>query len=442
MNKTLTNMGMKIALSYLDSNPEKNMRKLMNWVDRFDRKDIMPEQRAAFRKVVEDEDNNWHKLVLSMWRDIDPGVRKTFFINFMLNNLYSGWIVQDKFRNEHKCNIPHAILMDPTSACNLKCTGCWAADYDKQHSLSFEELDSIINQGKQMGIRFYLYTGGEPLLRKNDIIKLCEKHSDSVFVAFTNGTLIDEQFADEMLRVKNFFPAISIEGFEKETDSRRGAGTYKSVIKAMELLKRKKLIFGNSVTYTGMNSELVGSEEFIDFLVKGGSKFAWFFTYIPLGADSHQDLMVSASQREFMYKQLRKFRDSKPIFTLDFWNDGEYAEGCIGGGRRYLHINAAGDIEPCAFIHYSDSNIREKTLLEALKSPLFMQYHKNQPFNNNHLRPCPLLDNPEKLVEMVNESGAKSTEILNSEEVSELCAKCGCASKEWSITAERLWVKK
>lgn len=124
---------------------------------------------------------------------------------------------------------------------------------------------------------------------------------------------------------------------------------------------------------------------------------------------------------------------------MDFWNDGEYVDGCIAGGRRYLHINANGDIEPCAFIHYSDSNIHEKTLLEAYKSPLFMAYHNNQPFNCNHLRPCPLLDNPGALTNVVEISGAKSTDLESPENVNELSAKCKEAAENWKPTADRLW---
>lgn len=181
--------------------------------------------------------------------------------------------------------------------------------------------------------------------------------------------------------------SLKIEGFEKETDARRGTGTYNSVIGAMQILKGKKLLFGVSCCYTRDNTEIIGSEEYFDEMVELGAKFAWFFTYMPIGKGAPTNLMVTAEQREFMYRQIRGFRNTKPIFTLDFWNDGEYIGGCVAGGRYYVHINANGDIEPCAFIHYSDSNIKEKTLLEALKSPLFMQYYKNQPFNENHLRP-------------------------------------------------------
>ena len=124
---------------------------------------------------------------------------------------------------------------------------------------------------------------------------------------------------------------------------------------------------------------------------------------------------------------------------MDFWNDGEYVGGCIAGGRSYLHINANGDVEPCAFIHYSDSNIREKTLLEAYTSPMFMEYHNNQPFNDNMLRPCPLLDNAGKLAEMVHRSGAHSTDVESPEDVDELCAKCRNTAEKWAPVADQIW---
>jgi hypothetical protein len=124
---------------------------------------------------------------------------------------------------------------------------------------------------------------------------------------------------------------------------------------------------------------------------------------------------------------------------MDFWNDGEFVNGCIAGGRKYLHINANGDIEPCAFIHYSDSNIRDTTLLEALQRPLFKEYQKGQPFNDNMLRPCPLLDNYGALARMVDASGAKSTDLKHPEDVHELCGKCKKASVNWAPVADELW---
>ena len=295
------------------------------------------------------------------------------------------------------------------------------------------------SQGTELGTYMYIYSGGEPLVRKKDIIRLCEAHPDCMFLAFTNGTLIDEAFADEMLRVKNFVPAISVEGFEEATDFRRGKGTYQAVMRAMDLLHQKKLPFGASCCYTSKNVDSISSESYIDHLVLKGAKFAWFFHYMPVGNEAVTDLLPTPEQREIMYHKIREYRDSKPIFTIDFQNDGEFVGGCIAGERNYLHINANGDIEPCAFIHYSDSNIHEKTLLEAYQSPLFMAYKEGQPFNNNHLRPCPMLENPECLRSMVQRSGAHSTDMESPESAEHLCGKCVPYAENWIATADKLW---
>ena len=429
----------KRVLNYMDSNPDKNIPRILDWLQEHDKGGTITNQVGVIRNAIDDPDSNWAKLVRSLWTDIDQGVRRTIFENFVINASMIGSPRQLKAMEANECNIPWAILMDPTSACNLHCIGCWAAEYGNKLNLSLEELDSIIQQGKAVGTYFYIYSGGEPLVRKKDIITLCERHPDCAFLAFTNATLIDEAFADEMLRVKNFAPAISVEGFEDATDSRRGAGTYQAVCRAMDILKRKKLLFGISSCYTSANTEVIGSEAFFDSMIRKGAKFAWFFTYMPVGADAVPELLVTPTQREFMYRQIRQFRKTKPLFTMDFWNDGEFVGGCIAGGRAYLHINANGDIEPCAFIHYSDSNIREKTLLEAYRSPLFQAYRKAQPFNENMLRPCPLLDNPTRLVEIVESSGAASTDMQNPETVRCLSGKCEHAAMCWAPTADRLW---
>ena len=132
---------------------------------------------------------------------------------------------------------------------------------------------------------------------------------------------------------------------------------------------------------------------------------------------------------------------TKAIFTLDFQNDAEFVHGCIAGGRHYLHINANGDVEPCVFIHYSNCNIKDTSLLDALKSPIFQAYHDNQPFNENMLRPCPMLENPEILQRMVHETKAHSTDLQSPESVEHLCGKCAEYAKKWDVRAQELWQK-
>ena len=426
------------AIDYLLENPERNVAKIMDMIDRVAPDDVFPTQRAAFHQAIDDE-SNWYQLIMKILTDMNPQVRDRLIKTFVVDANMLAWPKQEAMRDQYHCNIPWAILLDPTSACNLRCTGCWAAEYGHKQNLTYEEIDSIINQGVKLGTHVYIYTGGEPLVRKHDLINLCEAHPDCAFLSFTNATLIDEEFVQDMIRVANFVPAISVEGFEEATDARRGEGTYAKVSRAMELLRENGLPFGVSCCYTSANASSIASEEFFDWLIEKGALFACVFTYMPVGVGSPTSLMVHADQREHLYRFIRKMREKKPLFTLDFQNDGEFVGGCIAGGRRYLHINAAGDVEPCVFAHYANVNIRETSLLDALHSPLFMQYYEGQPFNDNLLKPCPILENEGLLADMVKRAGAHSTDLQEKESAEDLCAKCHDSIAEWTPVAERIW---
>ena len=426
------------TIDYLLENPERNVAKIMDMIDRVAPDDVFPTQRAAFHQAIDDE-SNWYQLIMKILTDINPQVRDRLIKTFVVDANMLAWPKQEAMRDRYHCNIPWAILLDPTSACNLRCTGCWAAEYGHKQNLTYEEIDSIINQGVKLGTHVYIYTGGEPLVRKHDLINLCEAHPDCAFLSFTNATLIDEEFVQDMIRVANFVPAISVEGFEEATVARRGEGTYAKVSRAMELLRENGLPFGVSCCYTSANANSIASEEFFDWLIEKGALFAWIFTYMPVGVGSPTSLMVHADQREHLYRFVREMREKKPLFTLDFQNDGEFVGGCIAGGRRYLHINAAGDVEPCVFAHYANVNIRETSLLDALRSPLFMQYYEGQPFNDNLLKPCPILENEGLLADMVKRAGAHSTDLQEKESAEDLCAKCHDSIAEWTPVAERIW---
>lgn len=437
-SKTLQKFGLSQMYNLALKDPDKYLPKIMDWADKFSGDDFI-RQRKDVRAALTDPSNPYYHFIRRMLNEIDPDVMKTLLTNFFINAVLTGWKKQEKLRAEYKCNIPWAILMDPTSACNLKCTGCWAAEYGNRLNLSYDELDDIIRQGKELGVYLYIYTGGEPLVRKKDIIRLCEKHNDCVFLSFTNGTLIDDAFTDEMLRVKNFIPAISLEGFEKATDARRGDGVYNAVQRAMKLMHQKKLPYGVSTCYTRENFDSIISDEYLDGLVGMDAFFIWFFHYMPVGMDAVPELLPTPEQRKLAYERIRRFRATKPLFSMDFQNDGEYVGGCIAGGKRYLHINANGDVDPCVFVHYSDSNIRKKSLLECLQSPLLMAYHDNMPFNDNMLRPCPMLENPEKIREMVQRTGAHSTDLQQPEDVEHLYEKCVPYARKWKPEADKLW---
>ena len=194
---TMQNFAVNQALKYIEGNPEENIPKLMALVEKYSPDGWYGSQRDAIRTVI-DEKGNWYQLILKLY-ELDPGVRKAFLQNFLLNASLKGSATQEEWSRKEGCNVPWAILLDPTSACNLHCTGCWAAEYGHQLNLSLEDIDSIIRQGKELGTYMYIYTGGEPLVRKKDVIKICEMHPDCEFLSFTNGTLIDEELKKPMI---------------------------------------------------------------------------------------------------------------------------------------------------------------------------------------------------------------------------------------------------
>lgn len=431
-----------VVLKNVDKNREQEVCKLIDLMEKYMSNEKLDINYDQAREMVNNKDGALNKYINRVLDEVDPKVLKTMALNLGFESFLYGTKTIRKMREKYDCNIPWLILMDPTSACNLHCTGCWAAEYGNKLNFTFEEMDNVVKQGKELGVYFYMFTGGEPLVRKDDLIRLCEKHNDCAFLSFTNGTLVDQAFCDELKRVGNLYLAISLEGFSEVNDLRRGNGVFGKVMNAMDLLKQNGLVFGTSICYTSKNCEAVTSEEFVDLMIEKGCRYAMYFHYMPVGNDATLDLLPSPEQRTYIKDRVREIRNmttGKGIFTMDFQNDGEFVGGCIAGGRNYFHINANGDAEPCVFIHYSGANIRTHSLLEILKQPLFMAYHDNQPFNENHLRPCPMLENPEILQKMVKETGAKSTDLQSPESAEHLCGKCEEYARKWKPCAEKLW---
>ncbi|MBS6611121.1 MAG: radical SAM protein [Peptoniphilus harei] len=448
-NDVLFSMAVNLAYKRIKKDPQKGMLEIVNVFDKYlvsNSKDYNSARKGLerIRDELADPNSKWVSFGTDIVEGIDENIVKTSIKNIGYNAAYKGNTLRNKLQKEYNCNIPWTILFDPTSACNLKCTGCWAAEYGYKNNLTYDEMASIVRQGNELGAYFFILTGGEPLVRKDDILRLANEFNDSAFHVFTNGTLIDAEFCEEVRKAGNISFALSIEGTEESTDLRRGDGVFQKVMNAMSLMKEHKLLYGASICYTSKNYEYVTDDEFIKLLVDHGCKIAWYFHYMPVGKDADVSLLLNPEQREHVYHKVRKIRSGEypqNIYTIDFQNDGEFINGCIAGGKNYFHINSMGDMEPCVFIHYSDSNIREKTIKECLQSPLFMGFHENQPFNKNLLKPCPMLENPGRLTKIVNDSGAKNTDMIAPESAEELQEKTTPYAKDWNKKANELWKK-
>ena len=392
---------------YMKNDPEKNLDRIVGLLE----KAPVAAHHKAYARLIRDHIQNnpaTKQYIHRIIGELDKNIHNGLLVNLLINASLAGLPKQMESAKNLGYSVPYTILIDPTSRCNLSCKGCWAGAYDKHNSLSFNEVDRIVSEAKELGIYFIVMSGGEPTIWPH-LSELCRKHSDVAFMIYTNGTLIDENMAGWMRETGNISPTISIEGSPETTDRRRGEGVYDRIMKAMDNLRENGVAFGFSVTATTENCEEILSDQFIDLMIDKGAIYGWSFHYIPIGSTPDFSLMLRPKQRAAMADRAKQIRSSKPILVVDFWNDGELTHGCIAGGKRYFHITATGDVEPCAFVHFAADNIKGKSLKEVLGNPLFRAYQGYQPFSENMLRPCPLIDFPEKLRSMIDQTSTSPT---------------------------------
>ena len=322
---------------------------------------------------------------------INQNSRKKLLENLLLKGILDNYAI--RIKNELKGHAPlFTLLISPTMRCNLKCKGCYALNYQRKEDLPFDVFNRIINQGKKMGVAYFTILGGEPFVYKN-IFRIFENHKDTYFNVYTNGTLITEDVCKKLAELGNVSCMFSIEGFERETAYRRGLGVYEKVMQGMDLMKKHGIPFGYSVCVTKNNVAKIVSDEFIDLMRDKGALLGWYFLYMPVCGDKSLELMPSPSQRLFLKRRVDYIRDHKDMLLVDFWNDAPLVGGCIAG-KMYAHVNNDGEVEPCIFTHFSQANIKNMSLQDALDMPFYKELRARQPYNKNLYMPCMLIDNP------------------------------------------------
>jgi MoaA/NifB/PqqE/SkfB family radical SAM enzyme len=292
-----------------------------------------------------------------------------------------------------------------------------------------------------MGIHYLTLSGGEPFIRK-DLFELFRKYPDVQFLVYTNGLLIDDAAAKQLAELGNAMPMLSVEGFEETTDRRRNKGTFQKLMATMDRLHAAGVLYGFSATATCHNWDEISSEEFIKLMLDKGCFYGWYFQYVPIGRNPDTTLMVKPDQRDQLRRRIYKLRNQSPIFLADFWNDGPEIGGCMAGGKRYLHINSSGDIEPCVFVHFAVDNIRDKTLTEALKSPFFTSIRTGIPYDGNLLRACMIIDRPDILREHCAKHGARPTHEGGDSILTTLAGQMDANAKGVAQIYDKAWNEK
>mgnify|MGYP000751184825 FL=1 len=377
------------------------------------------------RNLKEVQEKKYHfmySMLQSSLRNIEKGyfskdVFKKLVQVLVENSILNGQTYSQKleeFKNQYGEYPPNFIVLSPTQKCNLNCTGCYAAsNAHTKPTLSYDMVDKIVHDVRnKFHSRFVTISGGEPFMYKSQsktLLDIFEKYNDMFFLVYTNGTLITPEIADRLGKAGNVTPAISVEGFEKETDERRGKGTHQKILQAFENLRNAGVPIGISVTATSKNADMLLNDEFYDYYFdEQGATYMWEFQLMPMGRSNQAfDLMVSPEKRLQLYRKWEHLIKNKKYCVADFWNSGVLVNGCIAYGRRggYFYIDWNGNIMPCVFVPYYVDNVYDlynngKGLVDALFSD-FMKNGRHWIYNygqatpdkpKNWLMPCSIRD--------------------------------------------------
>ena len=379
-----------------------------------------------------------YDIVLSMLDAADKGLRRGYISHKVLGRIFHSFLdhtvlgTDGQRRATERLGFepPFFITVSPGKRCNLHCTGCYAcSDSSAAAKLDWATFERIIKEKEQLwGSYFIVISGGEPFLWEDGgrgLLDMAESHPSEYFLVYTNGTFITKPVAERLADLGNLTPAISVEGFEEETDRRRGKGVHRRILQAMKNLREVGVPFGISVTGTRDNAEIIMSDEFVDFYFdEQGATYGWIFQYMPIGRRHSLAQMVTPEQRLMMYERTWRFVRERKVFVADFWNSGTLSSGCIAAGRPgggYFYITWDGTVTPCVFIPYSTENIYDifrsgENLDTILHSPLFKRIRRWQddygfarPAEEacNWLCPCVIRDHFGTFLHAVQDTEAK-----------------------------------
>jgi MoaA/NifB/PqqE/SkfB family radical SAM enzyme len=275
-------------------------------------------------------------------------------------------------------HIPPIIIYSITNRCNLNCKGCfhWALhDRNARTELSGERLRSIIAEARDIGVSIMVIGGGEPMIRP-EIIDITGEYPEMIFLVFTNGLLLDEEKLDRIQKNRNLVPVLSLEGDRAGTDFRRGEGVYASLEKTIRKLKKRNIFWAVSLTMTRLNYDTILDNDFIENLVDQGCKLHFLVEYTPI-TEGTEDWLITGEQREHLIMKRDEFRRKYPALFIAVPGDEDEIGGCLSAGRGFIHINPDGDVEPCPFAPYSDTNLRDSSLIDALRSDFLSTIREN-----------------------------------------------------------------
>jgi len=243
--------------------------------------------------------------------------------------------------------------------CNLKCSHCYATDFDLdgQEPMVLSDILNTVDKCCDDGAIHFNVIGGEPTLSK-DLFKLINymHKKPSIISLATNGWMIDENYAKNLKASGLDVVLLSLDSLdEKEHDNIRGKGSYERAMRALEYCLKIKLKIYISTVVTQKNlrdGSMKKLEGFCD------DKQLLLHVNLPAlyGMWKGKDELFFNDEDQGL---VEKLYEGKSIRSCEM---SSYGASRCRSGKEKLHITAYGDVMPCTFIPISFGNINNDKL--------------------------------------------------------------------------------
>ncbi|MBW1697893.1 MAG: 12,18-didecarboxysiroheme deacetylase [Deltaproteobacteria bacterium] len=319
------------------------------------------------------------------------------------------------------------VVWNVTRRCNLRCVHCYAHARNESfaNELSFQQGMQVIDDLAEFGVPVLLFSGGEPLLRK-DIIQLTgyAVRKGLRAVISTNGTLITEDMAYALKDIGLSYVGISVDGMEVINDRFRGVeGAFHSALKGISNCQKAGIKVGLRFTINRFNAGEV--PQIFNLLEDLGIPRVCFYHLVYAGRGSslvkddlsHNQTRAVVDLIMDLTKRLNEKGKPKEVLTVDNHADGPYLylrllkenperaarvlelmrmnEG-NNSGRGIGCISWEGEVHADQFWrHYSFGNIKDRPFSEIwmdLTDPLMKKLKEKKKHVKGRCATCRWLD--------------------------------------------------
>ncbi len=344
------------------------------------------------------------RLAYRVATEISPRLALNAAYNWVFKGALAVWAYKQRLKRKEL--YPPFMFIALTNTCNLRCHGCWVEKEGTAHYLSDADMDALIASGKKRSAYYYTLLGGEPFMHKG-IWDIFRRHRDCYFQAITNGMLFTEANVRRLAEVGNVTPLISLDGMAEQNDLRRGDGVFEAADLGLDRLKRAGIIFGIACTITGKNLDEVLSDEYLQYFIRKGAMYIWYYVYRPVGEEPHPEYCLTKEQLIEARKRLIRLRRRHPIIIIDSYWTAEGEAFCPAAMGMGFHVGPQGSIEICPPLSFAVDMVRDNggDVYKTINSSAYLRGF--QQFVKDRTKGCVILEHPQELIKYIRDAGAQ-----------------------------------